>query len=693
MASMESMVERVKCAGVRWSRLVALLVCLSSGVEAQLRSIASVRGLTHEQAVEGRKFDIVAQVSKSSLLEGQRRGGGIFIYDGKYGIYGYLSGQNFDAHRDTLKKGDEVRLRGVTQGGFLYPGLSIEKITILGHGTLPEPQRVDIGNILDPELDCAWVEFDAVVLETRETRRYGQVIARVVSDDLLLNVVVPDTDRARDLLSAYAYRDVRIRAVATSRVDERGRYSGRLFRAASIDDFTVLPIELLPLKSIQDLQNSAAPPLQKARVGGIVLHQEEREIFLRSGGGHLQVVTVDSRPLQRGDRVEVSGRVETKRSGTRMLGASVEFIASGEAPPAELLEDLAAINSFDLVGALVSIRGSVRAISGNAGGQVLECESLGVRFNVLLGGELPDWGDIAVGGEIEATGIALASRLADDGRDSGEPAVILIKARDAGDVTVLARAPFWTRQRILMGTQLLLALAIAALLWAVMLRAKVREQTQLIAEKIETEATFDERQRIARELHDTFQQDMTGISLQLSLLDDDLRTGNLDQAGRSAELATKMLNHCREEAKETINDLRIFGSLPALVEGLFDEKLRPRAEAIGVRLTLQTTGKVEPLPPRCEHHVLRIITEAVANALQHAQAQEIIVSLEYLPSRFRATISDDGKGFDPAESIPKEHFGIIGIRERINRMRAKGDINSALDDGTTVTVEIDCDDR
>lgn len=623
---------------------------------------------------------------KSSLKETLNQGGGIFVHDGQHGIYVYIQGAAFRYLKDRIKSGDIYRLRGNVAPGSITPQLQAHEQEFIGHSPLPTARQVGIGEILDPELDCDWIRFPAVMLEIRETTRPGQVIARVVSDDLLLNVVVPDSPNTRAKLESFTYKDIEIEAVATSRVDSEGHYTGRVFRAATIDSFSLLPIEELAPKGIKDLYNSAAPPLQKARVRGIVLHAEGREIFLQDGDSYLHVTSPTETGVERGDRIEVQGRVQTLRPGARMQGAEVMKRIEGEVPSARGMPDPADYDAGADAGALLKTRGRVLMVTPGRTTTIIECEARGGRFDVLLANEW--WGDrpIAVGAEIEVTGIALPA-LDIAGR-SRETVLFSLRVRDREDVEVLVGAPFWTRDRILLGTGLLLALSLAISLWAWLLRRKVREQTELIGDKIEREATYEERQRIARELHDTFQQEMTGLSLQLSLLDQDLDSQNVEQAKKSAALAGKMLDYCREGAKETINDLRCFGNLPALLKGLFDERLRPRAEAVGAELTLAITGDPEVLPARCEHHLARIITEAVSNAIQHAEAQKIDVSLDYSTALTVVTIRDDGTGFDVKKVPPVGHFGLVGIRERVNRMQAECAINSISGEGTVVVVEL-----
>ena len=99
-------------------------------------------------------------------------------------------------------------------------------------------------------------------------------------------------------------------------------------------------------------------------------------------------------------------------------------------------------------------------------------------------------------------------------------------------------------------------------------------------------------------------------------------------------------------------------------------------------------GAPAALPHAVEDQLFRIGQEALTNAVKHAKANKIDVSLHYDPTNVTLTISDDGAGFDPAISPDGDHFGIVGLRERAADIRATLDIRSAPGQGTTVTVAV-----
>ena len=259
--------------------------------------------------------------------------------------------------------------------------------------------------------------------------------------------------------------------------------------------------------------------------------------------------------------------------------------------------------------------------------------------------------------------------------------------RNADDITILRRAPWWTLRHLLWALGFIGALALVAIVWAALLRRRVAEQTRIIGAQIERAAVKDERQRIARELHDTIEQELAGLSVQLRNARQRLAHAP-DQAGTAIELAERMLRHCRNEARTSIRDLRSVALEQRGLRGALDELLAPLAAECGARFSLEVRGTPRNLAGPVEIHLLRIAQQAVANAVQHATPREIRAQLEYADDAVTLEIRDDGRGFDPAAPPPRGHFGVVGIRERANKMHAALTIESAPGAGTTVRVVV-----
>jgi signal transduction histidine kinase len=153
-------------------------------------------------------------------------------------------------------------------------------------------------------------------------------------------------------------------------------------------------------------------------------------------------------------------------------------------------------------------------------------------------------------------------------------------------------------------------------------------------------------------------------------------------------LASRMLHHSREEARRSVWDLRSrmlenHGFAAAL------ESLAASAAIDGgPHVTTNITGSRAHLPSAVTYQLLRMAQEALTNALKHARAENILISLDMTSQEYRVTISDDGRGFDanPAHPPGPPHFGLIGMRERASRIGADLTITSRPGHGCTVAV-------
>lgn len=195
---------------------------------------------------------------------------------------------------------------------------------------------------------------------------------------------------------------------------------------------------------------------------------------------------------------------------------------------------------------------------------------------------------------------------------------------------------------------------------------------------------MEERNRLAREIHDTIAQTLSATVLQLesaeALLEEDPCSPRAREAlGRALSLTRQNL----QEARRSVQDLRA-----APLEG------RPLAQALrvlvnrweeesGVAARLKTVNGASPLPPRVEVALYRICQEALSNVARHARADRATVRLTVTPERALLSVEDDGVGFDPCR-IPEGHYGITGMRERAASVGGTLEIESASGRGTTV---------
>ncbi|MDB4874333.1 MAG: putative two-component system sensor kinase [Gemmatimonadetes bacterium] len=196
-----------------------------------------------------------------------------------------------------------------------------------------------------------------------------------------------------------------------------------------------------------------------------------------------------------------------------------------------------------------------------------------------------------------------------------------------------------------------------------------------------------ERNRMAREIHDTLLQGFTGITLQLqpaSRLVMDAPDRAREHIDRILALADKTLL----DARRAVWDMRAPALQKDSLAVAFEDVVRHAADGSGLAVRIRVVGKPRRLSPAAEMALFRIGQEAVANAVKHANPRTVDVELTYDRRAVRLVVRDDGRGFDPLESFTGAggHWGLVGMRERADQAGAQFTITSASGRGTEIMV-------
>jgi two-component system NarL family sensor kinase len=213
------------------------------------------------------------------------------------------------------------------------------------------------------------------------------------------------------------------------------------------------------------------------------------------------------------------------------------------------------------------------------------------------------------------------------------------------------------------------------------------ERARLYAHSIEFGAA-EERNRLAREIHDTLAQGLTGIALQLETADALLESRS--DRGQVQQVIQNALEQARanlEEARRSVLDLRAAPlegrRLPEALEEYVSNLPHPKE----LKIVFRATGANRPLPARVESGLYRISQEALANAIDHSRATEILVEISIAPDEVVLSVSDNGAGFDP-EQIQPGRYGLMGLNERSRLLGGRMDIKSERGEGTRVEVRL-----
>lgn len=237
--------------------------------------------------------------------------------------------------------------------------------------------------------------------------------------------------------------------------------------------------------------------------------------------------------------------------------------------------------------------------------------------------------------------------------------------------------------------------AVLLALWmrSVMLESQKRQQLieeleatrNSLAQAERQAGVLEERQRLAREIHDTLAQDLSSIVMHLEAADAALPAG--------AEPAGTHVSRARETARSGLREARrlVLALRPEPLEGAsLPEALRRVAahwaEETGVPAAVTVTGEPAALHPEADVTLLRAAQEALTNVHKHARAQRVDLTLSYMGDQVTLDVQDDGAGFDPA--APANGVGLAAMRERAAQLGGTVSVESRPGGGTTVAVSI-----
>jgi signal transduction histidine kinase/ligand-binding sensor domain-containing protein len=258
----------------------------------------------------------------------------------------------------------------------------------------------------------------------------------------------------------------------------------------------------------------------------------------------------------------------------------------------------------------------------------------------------------------------LVRALDGDGNVSARPAVVSFRVRP----------PLWRRPWFL-----LLAAASLAFAGLALYRLRVRQIRHEFALVVE------ERNRIAREMHDTLAQGFVGISVQLESVRETLG-GAPAEAAHHLERARHLVRVSLAEARRAVRDLRPSALETQTLPDALSELAAQLTNSIAVSFAQR--GAARPLTAQTEDNLFRVAQEAVTNALKHAVARRIDITLEYGPEAVRLSVRDDGCGYDPEEEETSGGVGLVGMRERARLIGATLGVRRAEGGGTEIEVEV-----
>ena len=606
--------------------------------------------------------------------------------------------------------GDIVAVRGLAcLNPEREPWFKEVTFDVLGHEAPPAPLPVRIKDLSPEKHHLHSVETRGTVIDIRHDDIDGRFDRLHLKDeDALIPVSVLRTPENQDLLDA----EVVVRGTYTRNSNGYRKFAGPQIEAFAPDSVAVLrrneglfecpPLENKIYITPQELLKSG-----RRRIAGSVLATWNGNRFLvRTATDRIvsvclnenstlpavgTCVTVVGYPVTDSFRINLTNaryRTETDERTLSLTDSpsaldSLFYRACGQ----EVLRPECDGRLFRLSGRVIALPS---AGESDAHLDVL-CRDRHVHVDV---GTCPEvLANLTEDCVVEATGVCV---LAFSTQTPYDPLPRItgftIVLRTPADLRIVARPPWWTPARLAALVGILLIVLVAILIWNLTLqklaerrgRALLRAQVGEIRSALKTE----ERTRLAVELHDSLAQTLTGVSMEIETAS---RYGksNPDEMLHHHDIAARALKSCRNELRNSLWDLRNQSLDGINVDEAIKLTLFPHLK--GVALTVRFNVLRNRLTDNFLHEILRIIRELALNGIHHGGATAIRVAGGLDGNRLVFSVRDNGTGFDAASApgVSEGHFGLQGVRERLNRFNGHLAFSRLSGGGTKASVSMD----
>ncbi len=203
------------------------------------------------------------------------------------------------------------------------------------------------------------------------------------------------------------------------------------------------------------------------------------------------------------------------------------------------------------------------------------------------------------------------------------------------------------------------------------------------------QAVLSERNRLAREMHDTLIQGCASVSALLEA-HSSLTQNRSDGNGDLLDCARTQLRSTIEEARQAVWGLRSMSETTTDITSLLCKMAEQFTHEFSVPVEFHSSGASFTLDQSVVHEVLMVSREGLYNAIRHAQPSKVELAVNFEPTFCRIIVRDNGAGFDPAilSGLPENHYGLIGMQERVERIGGKFSLSSAAGRGTDLSIEV-----
>jgi signal transduction histidine kinase len=688
--------------------------------EEPLRNAAAVLSLSAEQA--GRRHPItVTGVVTAAEVDWR---GQFFVQDESGGV--------FVENLATIQPqpGDLVAVTGVSHPGAFAPIISEPHWQILGTAPLPAPKSVSIEDLESGVEDGLRVEIAGIVRAVRHQE--GRLDLDVAVGGYRLEIRAPESVVAipESLIAAH----VRVRGTTATHYNAAVRHlTSVAVYVPQASDFHVLEFEagnpfgqpVVPLNSVAQYRRDSGPGKRVHVRGTITLQRVGQDVFLQDSSGGIRVETPQVELFAPGDQVEAAGFLEFDHHLPLLRDAALKKSSARQSPVIPRVVPVADVKMGVHHADLITLRGKVLSQSlrpierqrGEVSGVVTTwlVQGDGLAFAVELEArtDSPAFAPIPPGSLLKVSGVCFSEI-----DEAGKLKSLRLLIASPANLNILERPSWFTPARLLVGVGTLSVVLALVTLWLLTvarknvalgkaqkelqeandtLEEKVQErsaqlQVEMTARKaaeLQFKAVLFERTRLARELHDSLEQTLTGIALHLGTAAK-LFQNRPKSSTHHLQLARNWLRQSQEELRRSIWDLRSRELEQFDLANALRQSAEHLVDGTKIKLEFGTRGTKRSLPEIVEENVLRIGQEALTNIAKHAQANRISLLLEFSDHALTLRVEDNGVGFEhlPAPQPGDHRFGLIGMSERARRLCGQVVIESVPTRGTVIAVEI-----
>jgi signal transduction histidine kinase len=652
-----------------------------------LTNAAQIRSLTAAQTAQALPVELRGVV----VDESHPRERAVILASQGTGLY-LLAATNLFA---PYHRRDFLVIKGVTSAGEFAPCVLTTEARKLGEAPVPAPRPVTYQQLITGALDAQFVEITGVVRQCwpAADEDTWRIVLAADGGTVPIRIPIPqdpqieeDAEVTVHAVCLYLFNKKR-QALSPVLQVPRG-VSVRILKRSPENPYAA------PAQSATSLLqfSSEIPFGHRIHVQGTVTcSQSSSFVWIRDETSGLRLQIGQTNDLLPGDEIDALG-FPSSGSPTPVLENAI-YRKTGKLIPPAPLALTNAFDAYDQQDELVGIHGMLLDIQPVLDGTVLTLEHQGEIFKAMLKQPLkrvkkPDW---QPGSLVQVAGICdVVNDFSQPVMGIWHPRSFQLLLRGPADVTILKRPSWWTAGHIILLLGVLAGGSLAATAGVIFAaRRRLLEQAKRRARaEAEFAAILSERNRLAREIHDTLAQGFTATLLQLQLVKFHA-TRDFASMSQHLERSEQMIRESLQEARNSIWQMRAqvleTGSLAGALRNILTEISAGTAS----ETHFEVAGRERRLSPSIEDNVLRLGQEAITNAVKHAHAGQINVLLDYGEEDFSLMVADDGCGFDPAHPPPSEGgFGLVGMHERARELNGRLDVRSAPDQGTAINLRV-----